>query len=184
MVKGKLGAKGFSLVELMVVVAIIGILAAVAIPNFQRFQRKARQSEATALLGGIHGAEAAFHGQWENYTTSLDTAGFVPDGTLRYVAGFAASVPFSSGAVPPDYTGPGASANFNTRLVCAAYPARCMFTAYGMTPANPSNVAAPAMLGNAATFQAGADGDIGGAATDVWTINNAKLLRNTTDGTM
>ncbi len=34
--------KGFSLVELMVVVAIIGVLSAVAVPQFQKFQRKAK----------------------------------------------------------------------------------------------------------------------------------------------
>ncbi|MCC7405704.1 MAG: prepilin-type N-terminal cleavage/methylation domain-containing protein, partial [Bdellovibrionales bacterium] len=40
----KFNAKGFSLIELMIVVAIIGILAAIAVPSFQRFQAKARQS--------------------------------------------------------------------------------------------------------------------------------------------
>lgn len=39
-------SEGFTLVELMIVVAIIGVLAAVAIPNYQKFQAKARQSEA------------------------------------------------------------------------------------------------------------------------------------------
>lgn len=181
MVKGKLGAKGFSLVELMVVVAIIGILAAVAIPNFQRFQRKARQSESTAALGGIHAAEAAFHGQWENYTTALDTAGFVPDGTLKYNSGWTASVPFSN-AQPQDYTGVAPSALFNTGLVCAAaaYMNRCT-NGSGTTPAG--NVA-PAGLGNAATFTAGSRGNIGGANLDIWTITNAKVLMNTTDGTL
>ena len=53
--------KGFSLVELMVVVAIIGILASIAIPNFQRFQRKSRQSEAKINLAGVYNHSAIFY---------------------------------------------------------------------------------------------------------------------------
>ncbi|WP_414645174.1 type IV pilin protein, partial [Candidatus Deferrimicrobium sp.] len=53
MLRGKKGKKGFTLIELMIVVAIIGILAAIAIPNFLRFQAKSKQSEAKTNLGGI-----------------------------------------------------------------------------------------------------------------------------------
>jgi prepilin-type N-terminal cleavage/methylation domain-containing protein len=44
---------GFTLIELMIVVAIIGILAAIAIPNFVRFQARARQSEASTNLKSL-----------------------------------------------------------------------------------------------------------------------------------
>ncbi len=47
------GTKGFTLIELMIVVAIIGILAAIAIPNFLKFQAKSKQSEAKSNLGAI-----------------------------------------------------------------------------------------------------------------------------------
>lgn len=68
--------KGFSLVELMVVVAIIGILASIAVPNYQRFQRKARQSEAKTALGGMFTAQKVFNTEWGFGTTDLNQMGF------------------------------------------------------------------------------------------------------------
>jgi len=51
MVSGK--SNGFTLIELMIVVAIVGILAAVAIPAYQDYVAKAQRSEALTLLGGL-----------------------------------------------------------------------------------------------------------------------------------
>jgi type IV pilus assembly protein PilA len=80
-------SSGFTLVELMVVVAIIGILAAVAIPNYQKYQAKARQSEAKIALASVYTAEKSFSTENGSYTACLMEAGYTPDGSTASNAG-------------------------------------------------------------------------------------------------
>ncbi|MCX6110732.1 MAG: prepilin-type N-terminal cleavage/methylation domain-containing protein [Proteobacteria bacterium] len=74
--------KGFSLVELMVVVAIIGVLASLAVPKFQVFQAKAKQSEAKNNLSHIYTLEQTYFGDWDTFT-ALANLGFVTQGGGR-----------------------------------------------------------------------------------------------------
>jgi type IV pilus assembly protein PilA len=76
--------KGFTLIELMIVVAIIGILAAIAIPNFLRYQAKTKQSEAKTNLGSIFTSQVTYFGEEDTYAGSITNLGWAPEGTTRY----------------------------------------------------------------------------------------------------
>ncbi len=75
--------KGFTLVELMIVVAIIGILAAIAIPNFLKYQAKAKQSEAKVNLKGIYTSQLSYFAEGDTYS-DFATIGYAAEPGGRY----------------------------------------------------------------------------------------------------
>lgn len=77
--------RGFTLIEVMVVIAIVGLMAAIAIPNFLHFQAKAKQGEAQTLLKAIFSAQKASFPTLHGYTTSIADIGFNPEWGNRYV---------------------------------------------------------------------------------------------------
>ena len=83
--------EGFTLVELMVVVAIIGLLSAVAIPNFQKYQARAKTAEAKLQLSAIYTAEASFFADYNIYHNCLNYMGYDPSeeaSSRYYTTGF------------------------------------------------------------------------------------------------
>ena len=70
--------KGFTLIELMIVVAIIGILAAIAIPNFLRFQLRARSSEGKTNIAALRTAQESYQAEFGAYVSSLAVPAAVP----------------------------------------------------------------------------------------------------------
>ena len=86
--KNRIRQDGFTLVELMVVVAIIGLLSAVAIPNFKKYQAKAKISEAKLQLSAAYTAEQSFYSDFNIYHHCLNYMGFNPSNEIsqRYFA--------------------------------------------------------------------------------------------------
>ncbi|ENV5314313.1 pilin, partial [Neisseria gonorrhoeae] len=80
--------KGFTLIELMIVIAIVGILAAVALPAYQDYTARAQVSEAILLAEGQKSAVTEYylnHGKWPENNTSAGVASPPSDIKGKYV---------------------------------------------------------------------------------------------------
>ena len=142
--------KGFTLIELMIVVAIIGILAAIAIPNFMRFQAKSKQSEAKMNLGAIGTTAEAYRAERDTYNADFVQLGWAPQGNTRYAYYFNPST--------------GLSTILNTVIPMSGLCVASM----------PTGVAATTDM-----FTAGACGDVDKDTTcDWWVYDNSRTLTN------
>ena len=143
-------SKGFTLIELMIVVAIIGILAAIAIPNFLKFQARARQSEAKSNLKAIFTASKSMYA--EQGQLNCGFCGWTPEKGTVY-----------------DYFANNGTADVSN---AATKPGKTIGAQQGTVPAAACTVTSGLFTANSA---GNIDSD---AFVDAWVVNNANQLCN------
>ena len=109
--------EGFTLIELMIVIAIIGILAAIAIPQFSAYRTRSYNSSAQSDVRNIATAQEAYYVDYSTYTSDVDNLtgasyGFMPSGnvtsaTTGTTTSYTITGAHSSGDKTYQLTGPG-----------------------------------------------------------------------------
>ncbi len=164
-------AAGFSLMELLIVIAVIGALISAALPNFITYRARAMRTEAISHLAALAAAQTAHLGDFGTYTDNLTRCAFAVDGVPVYLYGF------TSDAVPA------ASATNDTGELRAAgagsFSGEKMVDAFGVLL---SESDLPVAVVSPHDFVVGAVGNIDLDGTlDRWTIDKAGRLVNVVD---
>ncbi len=162
---------GFTLVELMVVVAIIGILSAVAIPNFKQYQAKAKTSEIKLQLASLYSAQTATLADYDTYVTCLRDIGYDPSAEAAsryYHVGFGSAVVEQGDPAVPGCSGAAAGVSY------------FVATKYGTGSVPAADAEMPTTAAAKGSFTAGGAGFVSTSNTnaDTWTITDSKVIAN------
>ena len=106
--------KGFTLIELMIVVAIIGILAAIAIPAYQNYTIRAQVTEGLSLADGFKTAISEYYantGSMPGTATAFSATGVTSQG--KYVSAIAVT----NGTILVTYAGPQANTHLSGEIL-------------------------------------------------------------------
>jgi type IV pilus assembly protein PilA len=184
--------RGFTLIELMIVVAIIGILAAIAIPNFIRFQAKSKQTEAKANLKAVFTAQRSQFQEHDKYLTTVGELGFSPERGNRYYYQLGAATNNIRAAVTattlPTDTGITVDTFKYPTAIAVPVPVALAGTVFaaneGTPPAATPGLGAGALTCPNCNFMALAAGDIDNEAVgiDSWYISSVDFSATVTCG--
>ena len=165
---------GFTLIELMVVVAIIGVLSAIAVPNFKKYQAKSKQSEIKIQLAAVYTIEVGAMADYDSYASCLTDLGYDTPARGYYILGFAAEVP-----------GNVVTRNGDVATTCdspSTVAPDTQLKAGGAAPKAADILEDNDVSADFQTFTAGAAGNISSTLIDQWTIDNTKALTNVEQG--
>jgi prepilin-type N-terminal cleavage/methylation domain-containing protein len=154
---------GFTLVELMIVVAIIALLAMISVPQYHKYLARAKQAEVALNLASLHTALQAYQAERGHYTTQLGGA----DGIGWKPAGYKGGGSGESFLYTYGFNVPGGQEGVH------------FFTGKLGTP--------PEFLGatyaEEEEFVAAAAGDVMGKGTvDVWSVDETRKIENVQKG--
>lgn len=113
-------SRGFTLIELMLVVSILGIMATLATGSFLSFQAKSKQAEAKTNISSIAETAIVYNTEYGTYITDWVGIGWQASGTTRYrywYNGIAAAGTPTTAEAGVDYSDPGSVATVNTFIV-------------------------------------------------------------------
>jgi type IV pilus assembly protein PilA len=96
-------ARGFTLIELMVIVAVIAILAAIALPAYQDYLIRAQVAEGASLIDGAKTAVASFYADTGHFPSNNQSAGLASSSSIvgTYVSKLSVATP--SGVIQATY---------------------------------------------------------------------------------